>query len=368
MNTSKIILTLDAGGTNFVFSAMRDHQEIVTPVTQPANAHDLERCLKDLVKGFKTVAEKLDSKPDAISFAFPGPADYPKGIIGNLPNFKAFNGDVALGPMLEHVFGIPVYINNDGDLFAYGEALTGILPAVNKKLEAAGSPKRFRNLVGVTIGTGFGGGIVLDGKLLTGDNSCGAEVHNTLNVINPDWNAEESISTRAVQRVYAEESDTEFNDRLMPGDIYKIAKGEKEGNPEAAKEAFHQLGMALGNSIANAATLIDGIVVIGGGLAAGWELFAPAMFKTLRKKYVNFKGEEADRLSFSVFDLEDERETAEFIKGNPKTVTIPGTDKQVSYDDSPRIGVGRSVLGTSTAVSMGAYTFALSKLAINQTD
>lgn len=365
MNTSKTILTLDAGGTNFVFSAMENEKEIIGPVTLPAQAHDLNLCLQNLVKGFKTIIQQLKKKPDAISFAFPGPANYPLGIIENLPNFKAFNGGVALGPMLEDEFGIPVFINNDGDLFAFGEALTGILPKVNAMLEKAGSTKRFKNLVGVTIGTGFGGGIVIDGKLLTGDNSCGAEIHNTLNASRPGWNAEESVSTRAVQRIYAEEAGLEFDDSLMPGDIYKIAKGETRGNKEAALEAFIQLGKALGNSIANAVTLVDGLVVIGGGLAGGWDLFAPAMFKTLRGKYQNFKGEEAGRLSTAVYNLEDKKEIAKFLEGDSREIKVPGSSRSITYDAAPRIGVGKSVLGTSNAVGLGAYTFALSKLAGN---
>ena len=60
----------------------------------------------------------------------------------------------------------PVIINNDGDLFAYGEAMAGFLPKVNSMLADAGSPKRYRNLFAVTLGTGFGGGIVRDGQLL----------------------------------------------------------------------------------------------------------------------------------------------------------------------------------------------------------
>ncbi|WP_234572643.1 ROK family protein [Rhodohalobacter sp. 614A] len=362
MNVSKTILTLDAGGTNFVFSAMKDKKEIVEPVTLPSNAHDLTLCLENLVSGFEGVIKKLDMKPDAVSFAFPGPADYPKGIIGNLPNFKAFQGGVALGPMLEEKFGVPVFINNDGDLFAYGEALTGILPAVNKKLEAAGSVKRFNNLIGLTIGTGFGSGIILNRTLLNGDNSCGAEIHNTLNVVNPDWNAEESVSTRAVQRVYAESANLPFDAALMPGDIYKIAKGDMEGDSNAAREAFHQLGMALGHSIVNTVTLIDGLVVLGGGLVGSWDLFAPVMFDTIKKKYENFKGEKSDRLSLEVYNLEDEKEIEKFIKGNPQTVKIPGSDKTIEYDESPRIGIGKTVLGTSNAVSLGAYTFAVQKL------
>ena len=68
-------------------------------------------------------------KPVAISFAFPGPADYPNGIIGGyLPNFPSFREGVALGPFLEYKFGIPVFINNDGDLFAYGEGWAAHCP------------------------------------------------------------------------------------------------------------------------------------------------------------------------------------------------------------------------------------------------
>ena len=107
----------------------------------------------------------------ALSFAFPGPADYPNGIIGDLKNLPAFRGGVPLGPLLAETFGAPVFINNDGDLFAYGEAMAGLLPEVNGMLEAAGSPKRFRNLLGVTLGTGFGAGLVLEtrpGRAATG--------------------------------------------------------------------------------------------------------------------------------------------------------------------------------------------------------
>ena len=79
---------------------------------------------------------------------------------------------MALGPFLQKKFGIPVFINNDGDLYAYGEALGGALPEVNKRLEEAGSSKRYHNLIGYTFGTGFGVGTVIDGRLNRGDNSC----------------------------------------------------------------------------------------------------------------------------------------------------------------------------------------------------
>jgi len=129
---SRIVLTLDAGGTNFVFSAIQANQEIVTPVRLPAETKVLDQSLQVIESGFRKVLEQLDQPPVAISFAFPGPADYPNGIIDNVGNLPAFAGGVALGPFLEERFGLPTFINNDGDLFVYGEAIGGLLPKVNQ--------------------------------------------------------------------------------------------------------------------------------------------------------------------------------------------------------------------------------------------
>ena len=149
MKESPLILALDAGGTNFVFSAMKDRKLVTNPINASAHPNDLNQCIGSLINGFSEIISKLEAQPDAISFAFPGPADYHLGIIGDLPNFKAFNGDTPLGSILENEFGIPVYINNDGNLFAYGEATSGQLPELNNKLEKAGSIKKINNLIGI---------------------------------------------------------------------------------------------------------------------------------------------------------------------------------------------------------------------------
>ncbi|MEG1935820.1 MAG: ROK family protein, partial [Rikenellaceae bacterium] len=166
----RVVMTLDAGGTNFVFSAVQGCEEIVTPISMPSNAGVLQRSLEGIIKGFKEVKNQLNVSPDAISFAFPGPADYPNGIIGDLGNLPGYRGGTAIGAMLQQQFNIPVYVNNDGNLYALGEAAYGFLPYINEQLEEAKSSKRFRNLVGFTLGTGIGGGIVSGGNLLLGDN------------------------------------------------------------------------------------------------------------------------------------------------------------------------------------------------------
>jgi glucokinase len=95
---NRIVMTLDAGGTNFVFSAIQSNEEVVNSIYLPSHADDLQNCLEVLVEGFTKVKSMLTEAPVAISFAFPGPADYVNGIIGDLPNLKAFRGGIALGP------------------------------------------------------------------------------------------------------------------------------------------------------------------------------------------------------------------------------------------------------------------------------
>ena len=127
----RIVMILDAGGTNLKFSAIRSNKLLLEPIYIPSEANDLERCLGNITEGFRRVKAQLPEPPVAISFAFPGPADYPLGIVDNENNLPAFRGGVALGPMLEDAFGIPAHINNDGDLFVYGEAMSGFLPPIS---------------------------------------------------------------------------------------------------------------------------------------------------------------------------------------------------------------------------------------------
>lgn len=358
----RIIMTLDAGGTNFVFSAMQAGKEIIDPVTRPANGNNLDLCLQSITKGFEDVQKRLNDQPAAISFAFPGPADYRTGIIGDLANLPGFRGGVPLGPMLEEQFHMPVFINNDGDLYAYGEALGGILPEINNRLEAAGSTKRYHNLIGLTLGTGFGGGIVRKEELFTGDNSNAAEVWIFSNRQNPDWFAEEGISARAVINKYAELTVEGNSSDFMPLDIYEIATGEKAGHREAAIESFRTLGRYLGDTLANLLTLMDGIAVIGGGLTGAAALYMPAVMEEFGHHFKDNKGKDVPRIVQQVFNLDNEEEYNRFLENRSTTVAVPGSSRTVNYDPVPRLAVATSRIGASRAISLGAYTFALKKL------
>lgn len=362
-NDQRVVMTLDAGGTSFRFAAMRGGKPVTETVTMPSNADHLETCLANLVEGFTRVKAKCPGTPVAISFAFPGPADYPNGIIGDLPNLPAFRGGIALGPMLQEKFGIPVFINNDGDLFVYGEAIGGLLPHVNQQLEKAGSPKRYRNLFGITLGTGFGGGIVHNGELFSGDNSVAGEVWLLRNKLAPTMNAEEGACIRAVRRVYAERAGIRFEESPEPKIIGEIARGEVAGNKDAAIEAFQRLGEVAGDAMGNALTLIDGLAVIGGGIAGAWPLFLPALVAELNSPYTGPNGNQFRRLASAAFNLEDPADLQKFLQGETREIPVPGTNRTIKYDPLQRIGVGMSRLGTSEAIAIGAYAFALKHLA-----
>lgn len=355
-----IVVTLDAGGTNFVFGAMQDGKPCAESITLPSSAHDLDLCLGTLIKGFEQIIATLPTPPVAISFAFPGPADYRNGIIGGyLPNFPSFRDGVALGPMLEEHFGIRVFINNDADLFAYGEAAGGALPRVNAMLEKANSDKRYRNLLGFTFGTGFGFGFVMDGKLNLGDNSC-VEAFCLKHRDNPQYIVEDGIAIRAVKRVYRELSG---DDRaLEPYDIFKIAEGTLEGNCEAAKEAFASQGRVAGDAMATAVTLMDGIIVIGGGLTGAAKYFMPALIEEMRSKIGTMSGDSLNRVQMSVYNLDDETDFEKFARGNSTKIKVYGSDREVVYDPEKRIGVTISDIGASNAVALGAYLYAINNI------
>lgn len=358
---SRIVITLDAGGTNLVFGAMKGCEFICDPITLPSNAHDLDMCLDTMVKGFRSIIDSLDEKPVAISFAFPGPADYPNGVIGGyLPNFPSFRDGVALGPFLSHEFDLPVFINNDGDLFAYGEALCGALPDVNRRLAEAGSSKRYHNMLGYTFGTGFGVGMVVNGMLNRGDNSC-VETFCLPHKTKPGVIVEDGVAVRAIKRVYAEASG-DYSHSLEPKDICDIADGKRPGDAEAARKAFAEFGTIAGDAMAIAAQLVDGIIVVGGGITAARRWIMPSLLKELRSSLSTLGGDSVRRVQMEVFDLDDPDEFNRFARGNSRMVAVRGTDKSVPYDDLKRIGITLSALGASRAISAGAYAFALSKI------
>ena len=358
-NDQRIVLILDAGGTHFVFSAIRENHEIITPVVQSAPLESLDQCIHGIVQGFKKMIENMSERPEAISIAFPGPADYFQGIIGDLPNLSCFRGGIPLGPILQKELQLPVFINNDGDLFAYGEALCGLLPYVNRMIEKTGNARVYRNLFGITLGTGFGAGLVVDNKMHRGDNSAAAEVWAIRHPMHSASFMEEGVSIRALRRNYAEFTGVPSEETPLPEDIFKIAKGMMEGNQEAAIKTFHIFGKVLGSALATIVSVVDGLVVIGGGLSGAYEFFISSLIKEMNRPLYTLDGSREIDPVLHAFNLNDPDQLNNFIRGKVSKINIPGTEKNLVYDPYKRTGVGISSLGTSRAIGIGSYAFAL---------
>ncbi len=359
--SKKTVFILDGGGTGFKYSAVCNFKETLKPFTIPSGGNSLDEILSKLINGFEKVQELGKTPPDAISFCFPGPADYENGIIGDLENLPYFRGGVPLKAMLEEKFQVPVYINNDGDLFAYGEAIAGLLPQVNNLLKQHNNPKQYRNLLGVTLGTGFGGGIVINGQLLPGDNSASGEINRMRNLLHSTTSAEDSVSIRGVKRVYARETGINAEDCPEPHIIYKIAVGESPGNKLAATKAWEELAKAAADAIANACSLVDGLVVIGGGLSGAYPVFLDMLVRHMNQPFMNQQGKLVDRMEIRAFSLESEEGLKGFLRKTGSMVKVPFSEQEVWYDPEKKTGVGVSRLGTSSAVAIGAYAFALQK-------
>ncbi|NQY62919.1 MAG: ROK family protein [Alteromonadaceae bacterium] len=355
---NRVVMTLDAGNSNFVFSAMKGGREVVLPIVLPASTDDLDLCLENIIKGFETVLTSLDCKPDAISFAFPGPSDYERGIIGDLGNFPAFQGGVALGPMLEDRFEVPVYIRNDGDLFTYGEAVGGALSEVNQVLAEQNIDKRYRNLVGITIGIGFGAGVVHNRELLSGDNNLAAEIWNTSNSLSPTNNTETKISYRGIINEYYEHLSDEPKRDIKINEVLRIANDSAHSNHLAAKSAFATFGQHLGNSIANLINLFDSSVVIGSGIHGAESLYMPELMKVLCSSF----SDGTPRVKHQISLLTNHEDYAAFTQPKSVEVKVPFSDRMVEYEPSHKVFIAKSKLGCSKAIAIGAYAFALDQL------
>ena len=274
----RVVLTLDAGGTKFVFSAAQGGREVgraghaALERRRPAAVPGDDR--RGLHEGEGEGARRRRWRSASPS---PAPPTTRTGSSAASATCPAFSGGVALGPMLEDRFGIPVFINNDGDLFAFGEAIAG-LPAVGERAPRRGraAPSASATSSAPRFGTGFGGGIVQDGRLWIGDNSAGGEIWLLRNKLDPKSNIEEAVShPRDAARVRARGRHRVRRRAGAEGHV-RDRPGREAGPREAAIEAFRRMGEAAGDALASAITLVDGLVVIGGGLTGAAALPARA--------------------------------------------------------------------------------------------
>ena len=162
---------VDLGGTNIAVGLINDNYEIIARAGTKTNIpRPAEEIFADIVKCAKETIEKAGievSDIASIGIGTPGSCDKKNGVILYANNLY-FDNVPAAELVNKELPGIPVYIENDANCAALGEAL-------------AGSGKGKKSFIAVTLGTGVGSGIVLDGQVLTGCNDAGGELgHMTI--------------------------------------------------------------------------------------------------------------------------------------------------------------------------------------------
>ena len=160
-----IQIGIDLGGTNIVAGVVNDRYEILATAKCKTNApRSAEAIIDDMIRVAQEAVEKAGltmDDIDGIGIGSPGNIDPIKGVLGGSGNLKIY--DVPFKAIFEERLGKPTHIENDANAAALGEAL-------------AGAAKGAKHAACVTIGTGVGGGVIVDGKLLYGRNYAAAEL------------------------------------------------------------------------------------------------------------------------------------------------------------------------------------------------
>lgn len=361
-----VVLVMGTDGVKLSFGAMAAGEFVCAPVHVPARTGSLTMFLGDVVDGLRTMASGLKEGRgvSAISIAFPGPADYAAGIIWDVPNMPCFRGGVALGPMLEKMFSVPVFINNDGSLFALAEARAGALPYVNRLLSERGCRRRFSNLLGATVGQGFGGGVVTGGRLLEGDNGCAGDMWCFPGVHDRSSVMEAVASAPSLCRMYSELCAPEhvLDEAFDAWHVYGVAAGSRSGDVPAALSAFDAFGRAVGDALCYALNVVDGLVVVGGSMAGMSRFFMSALVDEMNSALLTRSRERVARTQMRVFNLEDFDQREAFLSVSPVQLRIPGACGFAECDPLRRSGVILGRLPAETAVPLGAYIYAAEKL------
>lgn len=217
-----------------------------------------------------------------VGVAVPGHVKAKEGLVKWAPNFKDQWKDVPIASLIERHLGLPVQIGNDANLAALGEFRFGAGRAV-------------RHLVMVTLGTGIGGGIIVDGKLLDGADGGAGEIGHM--VINPGGRGgnsafgsvegetqRDAIIERAARKIQ-EGYETSLGERvdfdrfsLTPA---IIAEEAKKGDA-IALEVFEETGYYLGLCVTNLINLLNPeMVVIGGGIAQAGDIILEPIRRTV---------------------------------------------------------------------------------------
>jgi len=293
----KYSIGVDLGGTNIVSAIVNCQGKIVSRLKVPTLAErGKEATIKRIIETIhENIVQSTIVLDDIIGIGIgaPGPLDIKRGIINFAPNLPGWI-DVPLKKKLKNEFNMKVVLENDANAAAWGERCFGAGQGVD-------------NLVCFTLGTGIGGGIIIDGKIYHGNNYGAAELgHMTVNKDGPRCNcgnygcleaysSATGIKNRIINRIeegikseFLNFDDDKLFESLRLKSIFEAARKGDKLTKGVVEEAISYLGIA----IANIANILNPemVVLVGGITNEGDKLLIP-LGEEVKKRafYSNYK-------------------------------------------------------------------------------
>lgn len=246
--TNTCLIGIDLGATN-VRVARIENKEITElksePIINSVNPDDLINQIKNLI------TQLNKERVNAIGIGVPSVVDVEKGIVYDVQNIPAWKA-VPLKSIIEEEFNIPVHINNDANCYVLGEKYFG---------KGLGKD----SIVGLILGTGFGAGLIMNGKLVSGEN-CGAGEVGMLPY-------RDSIFEH-----YCSGQFFEIHKKMNGQEVFNQAKS---GNIKAI-DSYKEFGIHLGNAIKAVMYAYDpALIILGGSVSNAFPLFKENMYQTM---------------------------------------------------------------------------------------
>jgi glucokinase len=276
-----VVIGVDLGGTNLRTALLSPDGEVLDRQKEATQAIEgwksvVSRLTRN-VQQLQVVARKKGITVAAVGVGAPGVIQMNKGIVVKSPNFPDWN-NLPLKEELEGVLGIPVSIENDANAAALGE-------------QWRGAGRGIESMILLTLGTGVGGGIVLNSQIWQGADGMAGEIgHMTLF---PDGRQcgcgnngclEMYASARGIVQSYREALDgggAAPAAELTSEQIYQAAR---DGEP-VARRVMKDMGRMLGIGIANLINIFNPqMIVLGGGVKDAWDLFIGATREEIMRR------------------------------------------------------------------------------------
>jgi glucokinase len=295
-----IRIGIDLGGTSLRVGAFDANMTLLSSRVIPTRVSaGPEAVVADMADALSSILDETHGRTEAIGLGSPGPLDLVTGTLGQLPNFPGWDF-FPLRAALEELTGLPVVLDGDANAAALAEWKLG-----------AGRSEGVCSMAMMTLGTGVGSGIIIDGRIWHGIVGMGGEVgHISVNYDGPVC----SCGGRGCLEYYASATGIERTARAVAAsnprgklaelfaaqpsaNARMIAELAHAGDPEA-REIYAQAGVYLGRGLAGLVNTLDlPLYIIGGGVAAAWDLFAPEMFRTLREFSYVYRLQEPSQFS-----------------------------------------------------------------------